>query len=82
MDRKDIGALWIRQSKKGEAFLSGVIELNGQKIEIIAFQNRKEREKHPDWKIYLSERRDPPRALPARPDLNSQKQFNEEDIPF
>lgn len=33
-----IGALWVKQGKSGP-FYSGYVELDGQKIEIVAFKN-------------------------------------------
>ena len=59
-DKKDIGALWARTSSKGNRFLSGFIELDGKKYEIIAFANNKNgNEKRPDFRIFPSEPRQP-----------------------
>jgi uncharacterized protein (DUF736 family) len=56
MDKKDIGAFWERQSKAGKTYLSGSIEIDGKRIEIIAFRNDKgDNAKRPDWKVYPSE---------------------------
>lgn len=56
--KKDIGALWMRTSGKGTKFLSGFLELDGKKHEIIAFANDKGgNEKRPDYRIYPSEPR-------------------------
>lgn len=52
---KDIGALWAKTSTKGGQYLSGTIEVNGQKISIVCFSNSHKKEaKHPDYKIYVS----------------------------
>ena len=48
-----IGALWQRTSAKGTTYLTG--EINGQKI--VAFPNRKEHDKQPDWQVYKSQPR-------------------------
>lgn len=56
---KDIGALWVRKGKNGQEFIGGYIEVSGQKLEIICFTNKYKKEaKHPDYKVYLSVRRE------------------------
>ena len=53
---KNIGALWLNQSKNGVKFLTGNIEINNQKIKIVVFKNKNKKEaKHPDYNILLSE---------------------------
>jgi hypothetical protein len=48
-----IGALWITKGKNIK-YLSGEIELNGEKSRLVVFKNSfKTDEKHPDYKIYL-----------------------------
>ncbi len=56
--KQSIGALWSRNGQNGE-FLSGDVTINGQKTEIVVFQNtyKQEGEKTPDWRIYVSEPR-------------------------
>ncbi len=55
---KKIGALWLKTSKDGETFYSGVIEDLRGDIPIVVFQNnRKEKENQPDYNIVLSEGR-------------------------
>lgn len=50
-----LGALWVKTGKNGK-FMSGVVEIDGVKTNIIVFKNdHKENEKHPDYKIYLGE---------------------------
>lgn len=57
MAGKDIGALWIKRSSKGE-YLSGSVEIDGKKHFIVCFLNSYKKEtKHPDYKIYPSEPR-------------------------
>lgn len=54
---KDIGALWVKRSPKGE-YLSGYIEIDGKKHSIVCFLNGyKKEQKHPDYKVYPSEPR-------------------------
>lgn len=58
-----IGALWIKESAKGK-FLSGVVEVNGEKLNIVVFKNtfKKEGEKSPDYRIYASKPREEAKA--------------------
>lgn len=50
--QNSIGALWVKRSNKGE-YLSGYIEVDGQKIPIVCFINGYKKEaKHPDYEIY------------------------------
>lgn len=58
MANNSIGALWIKQSKSGTEFMSGYIEINGQKIDIVVFKNDKgDNDRKPDWKILRSQPR-------------------------
>ena len=50
-----IGALWIKKSAKGVSYLSGNIEINGQKIKIAVLKNTyKKTERQPDYRILQS----------------------------
>lgn len=64
MAMNKIGALWLKESKKEDEngkkmkFMSGVLESNGKKTEIVVFKNKnKTTDKHPDYEMYLSEKR-------------------------
>jgi len=51
--RKDIGALWEKFSKNGNAYLTGYVEINGIRHRITVFANSfKQADTHPDFKIY------------------------------
>lgn len=54
--QKSIGAFWKKISVKGTNYMSGNIEINGKKIQLVVFENKKEKENQPDYKIYLSEK--------------------------
>jgi len=55
--KQSIGALWSKQGRNGD-YLSGNVEINGVKHNIICFINGfKELPKHPDYQIYKSEPR-------------------------
>ena len=51
---KSIGALWLKESKSGMAYMSGVIELDEKKTQIVVFKNNKEKENQPDYRILES----------------------------
>jgi len=52
--KKQDGALWIRKSAKGEVYLSGQVEHNGETIKLSVFKNNhKEKENHPDYNILV-----------------------------
>ena len=55
MENKSIGALWVKTSAKGNKFYSGNIEIDGKKIMLVAFDNKKESENQPDIRIYESQ---------------------------
>jgi uncharacterized protein (DUF736 family) len=51
--QKDIGAMWNREAKSGLAYMTGSIEIDGKRHEIVVFRNDKGgNDKRPDWKIY------------------------------
>lgn len=69
---KSIGALWAKKSTKGADYFSGTIELNGEKIQIVAFYNaNKKNPKEPDYRI-----------LKSKPKEQTENNINEEDVPF
>ena len=66
-----IGALWEKESRKGQSFMSGEIEVNGRKVKIVCFKNthKEEGDKRPDWNILESEeRKSNSREFPADDD--------------
>ena len=70
-DLEEIGALWSKRDKNDEPFLSGQIEVNGEKKKILVFKNKHRKEdKHPNYRIFLSD--GPPKK----------KDFEDEDVPF
>ncbi len=57
MSRK-IGALWLKETKDGKKYFSGVLEDMRGEIRIAIFKNdRKEKENQPDYQIVVSEER-------------------------
>lgn len=55
--RLDVGAFWVKPGPT-EDFLSGYVEIDGKRTDVVAFLNtyKKEGEKTPDWRIYKSEK--------------------------
>ena len=54
-NKKAIGAFWKKMSAKGTVFYSGIIEVEGKKIPLVMFENRKQKDTQPDLQVYLSE---------------------------
>ena len=53
-----IGALWLKEGKKGEYFTGNVV-IDGEKHSIVIFKNDyKKEDKHPDYKIYRQKERE------------------------
>ncbi len=53
---KSIGGLYNKVSQKGMDYLNGFINVEGKKIQIVAFKNNnKFSETSPDYSIFLSE---------------------------
>jgi len=60
--KKEIGALWLRQGKN-QQFLSGKLEFDGKKLEIVVFPNGfKDDDRKPDYLIYESQTQISPRT--------------------
>lgn len=81
MSRK-IGALWLKESKDGKKYFSGVLEDLRGEIRIAVFKNdRKEKENQPDYQIIVSEERREQHA-PADQTSTATDEVNLDDIPF
>lgn len=52
---KKIGALWLKKSKEGKQYFSGVITDMRGDIPIVVFRNDKKEGKQPDFQIFISE---------------------------
>jgi hypothetical protein len=47
-----MGALWLRQAKDGQTYMSGVIEYPGMKLQFAVFRNdEKQKDNQPDYNI-------------------------------
>lgn len=63
----EVGAVWVRQTQKGEKYLSVLVDLTkygvAQKVNFVAFKNKdKKAEKQPDYRLLISNRPTAPRA--------------------
>jgi len=57
-DKDRIGALWLKEDKNGKKYMSGEIELNGEKVNIFIFKNKyKKKDIHPDYVIKKSNKK-------------------------
>jgi uncharacterized protein (DUF736 family) len=80
---KSIGAFWIKTSAKGVKYYSGNIEIDGKKIQLVAFDNtRKEKENQPDIQIYLSEKREVKEEVEKEVPIIEEEEVQISDIPF
>lgn len=57
-ESKAIGALWLQTAQSGRRYLSGTVELDGQKHRIAVFRNtyKDPETRQPDYRILLSEK--------------------------
>ena len=54
-NNNEIGALWLKKSKDGKTFFSGVVEIEGVEQKIVIFKNSyKQTDKQPDYRILKS----------------------------
>ena len=75
--QKDIGCLWLNESKNGNKYMAGNVEIDGVKHKIVVFKNTyKDDEKKPDYRIYLSQ------PMGARQESNAPAETFEDDVPF
>jgi uncharacterized protein (DUF736 family) len=84
-----IGSLWIKTSKDGKRYMSGILEDMHGKMNIVVFSNTdKKSDKAPDYSIMLSEDREERKQQPSQgaydpmmnPDGASQQQEGEIDV--
>lgn len=75
---KSIGGFW-KKEKNDKKYMSGVIEINGEKSNVVIFQNGyKKEEKHPDYVMYLSKKSG--QTLSTQPTTQVTEQA--EEMPF
>ena len=83
---KSIGAIWVKTAKSGKPYMTGNIEVNGVKIDIVVFSNDKGgNENRPDYRIFKSEKREQGSPAPVRQSPSSAHVVSNDaidDIPF
>ena len=80
-NKKSIGAFWLKTAKSGTKYMSGVIEFNGEKHNIVMFKNTsKNEDKHPDYRIFLSEEKK--ENHPKSVSVNNYADVPDDEIPF
>ena len=79
---KELGAIWIKQSKKGNEYMSGKITSpGGEEFNVVIFPNtKKTKETQPDYRIYLSEPRPETQETAPRPQETPAKSAEDEEI--
>ena len=71
-----IGALWLKKTKDGKSYFSGVVEYPGVNLHVAIFKNeKKEKESQPDYQIIWSPPKDA--KLPAQ-----EHGVDDDGIPF
>ena len=57
--KKDIGAIWVKTSAKGDRYLSAVVTIEGKKYNVVGFKNnfKEEGSSQPDYRLYESEQK-------------------------
>jgi len=78
-EHKDVGAIWVRESKKGEKYLS--IKLGD--AQYVAFKNKyKEKDNQPGWRIFPSEPRDGGQQEKVEKVFQDDVPFDDKDVLF
>jgi len=80
-NNNEIGALWLKKSKDGKSFFSGVVEIEGVEQKIVIFKNSyKQTERQPDYRILKS--KPMPDAVPKAEQVWAEQNIVEEEDPF
>ena len=87
--QKSIGGLWGKKTKDGKSFLSGNIELNGEKVRLTVWKNtyKEAGDNKPDFRIFLDTweptgKQEGSAAKTKTTDKPAQSQDQDDDIPF
>lgn len=52
----DVGALWEKRTRAGDKYLSGYLEINGERVPVTIFANKSKwnaADGRPDWIVYV-----------------------------
>lgn len=81
---QELGALWVKTSSKGLVFMTGKID--GK--DVVLFANKDKKDSQPDWRVYLSEKKEYQSSHNASPNAQNSTQDSDdggiqvEVIPF
>mgnify|MGYP006228553265 FL=1 len=55
---REAGAFWSREKNGGEKYLTGYVQVNGERVQLVAFRNKfkQDGENTPDLRVYLDNR--------------------------
>ncbi len=59
-DLNKLGALWLKTSKSGTKFMTGVVKIGGRETRLVVFKNNRKLagSKQPDYQIFESQPRE------------------------
>lgn len=92
-DFKDsVGALWLKESSKGNKYMAGTVKIGGVEYPIMIFKNDKgDNDRRPDYRIFPSKPREgqsdpwesgpPPESRGGRPE-ERQDELDDGFVPF
>lgn len=83
-DENELGVLWEKQTATGNKWFSGILEIDGQKINIVVFSNNGKSEKAPTHRILKSKPRENKEEVKTEyPEVeNMGDDIKAEDLPF
>jgi len=100
MTNNKLGALWrakdkvsgtIKTDRLGRPYYTGVMDINGQKVSIIMFENKKTKDSQPDFNIIVAKKPQTEETAqpvqkelvkPAQAQNQTEEEIRLEDIPF
>jgi len=88
--KKSVGAFWKKTSANGNEYYSGNIEINGEKIYLVGFNNTKKADNQPDIRVFISEKKVEEKTnnsflqqgLSATKEIEDDEPIDVQDIPF
>lgn len=82
-DNTNKGAVWLKTSKNGLKYMSGILDVNGVEYDIAMFKNdKKGNDKAPDYRLVITSKEE--QQTPTEPSQGEiiAKAVNEESDPF
>lgn len=67
-DNEEVGAIWNKVSASGNKYMSGYVEVNGKRQDVVVFSNaNKANPNAPDYRVYISGRSAKKTSTPNKP---------------